>query len=128
MAARSERYRPMAQTQGNAKFDPGPVPPGASIKTIFCARSDVVPAPGDYKVVAAGYPLMLFATFAHEMGHGIAGVLSGEHFERFQLFAFLRERRLTGLHMRFTFPRRRFESDPLSAARLPLSSVADGGT
>jgi hypothetical protein len=49
------------QTSANAKFDPGPVPPGASIKSIFCARSDIVPAPSDYKVVEAGYPLTLFA-------------------------------------------------------------------
>ena len=47
--------------QGAAKFDPGAAPAGSRIKSIFCARSDVVPAPSDYKVVAAGYPLMLFA-------------------------------------------------------------------
>jgi hypothetical protein len=51
----------LSQTQGAGKFDPGAAPPGAQVKSIFCARSDVVPAPGDYKVVAAGYPLMLFA-------------------------------------------------------------------
>ena len=49
------------QTAANAKFDAGPVPPGATIKSIFCARSDVVPAPSDYKVVEAGYPLTIFA-------------------------------------------------------------------
>ncbi|HEX4027078.1 MAG TPA: hypothetical protein VHX18_05615 [Rhizomicrobium sp.] len=49
------------RTSANAKFDPGPVPPGASIKSIFCARSDIVPAPSDYKVVEAGYPLTIFA-------------------------------------------------------------------
>ena len=49
------------QTSANAKFDAGTVPPGATIKSIFCARSDVVPAPSDYKVVEAGYPLTLFA-------------------------------------------------------------------
>lgn len=43
------------------KFDPGAPPPGYAIKSIFCARSDVVPAPTDYKVVQAGYPLMIFA-------------------------------------------------------------------
>jgi hypothetical protein len=48
-------------SQGAAKFDPGAAPAGTQIKSIFCARSDVVPAPGDYKVVAAGYPLMLFS-------------------------------------------------------------------
>jgi hypothetical protein len=51
----------LSQTQGAAKFDPGPAPAGSQIRSIFCARSDVVPAPGDYKVVAAGYPLMLFS-------------------------------------------------------------------
>ena len=49
------------QTRTSARFDAGPVPPGASIKSIFCARSDIVPAPSDYKVVKAGYPLMILA-------------------------------------------------------------------
>ncbi|HWU55252.1 MAG TPA: hypothetical protein VN175_07095 [Rhizomicrobium sp.] len=43
------------------KFDPGAPPPGYTVKSIFCARSDVVPAPSDYKVVQAGYPLTIFA-------------------------------------------------------------------
>jgi hypothetical protein len=33
------------------------------------------------------YPLMLFSTFVHEMGHGLAGLVVGGRFERFQLFA-----------------------------------------
>jgi hypothetical protein len=49
------------QTGAGSKFDPGPVPPGATLKSIFCARSDIVPAPSDYKVVKAGYPLTIFA-------------------------------------------------------------------
>ncbi|MCP4502904.1 MAG: M50 family metallopeptidase [Deltaproteobacteria bacterium] len=32
-----------------------------------------------------GYPLILFSTFVHEMGHGIAGVLVGGTFEQFQM-------------------------------------------
>ena len=51
----------LAQTQSAPKFDPGPAPAGTRVKSFFCARSDVVPAPSDYKVVAAGYPLTLFA-------------------------------------------------------------------
>jgi hypothetical protein len=47
--------------QVTGKFDPGTPPPGYAIKSIFCARSDIVPAPSDYKVVQAGYPLMIFA-------------------------------------------------------------------
>src|SRR3954463_11175667 len=47
--------------QTGAKFEPGTPPAGSRIASIFCARSDVVPGPNDYKVVAAGYPLMLFA-------------------------------------------------------------------
>ncbi len=43
------------------KFDPGTPPAGYTVKSIFCARSDIVPAPSDYKVVQAGYPLMIFA-------------------------------------------------------------------
>jgi hypothetical protein len=50
----------MDQTRAG-KFDPGTPPPGYALKSIFCARSDVVPAPSDYKVVQAGYPLMIFA-------------------------------------------------------------------
>jgi hypothetical protein len=34
-----------------------------------------------------GWPLMLFSTFAHEMGHGVAALLSGGHFESFQMWA-----------------------------------------
>jgi hypothetical protein len=49
------------QAKAIGKFDPGTPPPGYAIKSIFCARSDIVPAPSDYKVVQAGYPLMIFA-------------------------------------------------------------------
>jgi hypothetical protein len=49
------------QTSANPTFDPGPAPAGTAIKSIFCARSDVVPAPSDYKVVQAGYPLTIYA-------------------------------------------------------------------
>ena len=48
-------------SQTGAKFDAGSPPAGTRIASIFCARSDVVPGPHDYKVVAAGYPLMLFS-------------------------------------------------------------------
>jgi hypothetical protein len=51
----------MEQTRAAARFDPGAPPPGYTIKSIFCARTDIVPAPSDYKVVAAGYPFMIFA-------------------------------------------------------------------
>ena len=54
-------YALHVMTQTGDKFDPGAPPPGYAIKSIFCARSDVIPAPSDYKVVAAGYPLMIFA-------------------------------------------------------------------
>ena len=33
------------------------------------------------------YPLLLLSTLAHEMGHGIAAILTGGSFEKFQLFA-----------------------------------------
>jgi len=49
------------QTGATAKFDAGAAAPGVTIKSIFCARSDIVPAPSDYKVVQAGYPLTIFA-------------------------------------------------------------------
>ena len=51
----------LEQTKAAAKFDPGAPPSGYAVKSIFCARSDIVPAPSDYKVVQAGYPLMIFA-------------------------------------------------------------------
>jgi hypothetical protein len=56
-----EHLHVLDQTSANAQFDPGPIPAGSTIKSIFCARSDVVPAPSDYKVVKAGYPLTIFA-------------------------------------------------------------------
>lgn len=50
----------MAQTVGG-DFNAGAAPGGATLKSIFCFRSDIVPAPGDYKVVNAGYPLMIYS-------------------------------------------------------------------
>lgn len=43
------------------RFDAGTAPDGYQLKSIFCARSDIVPAASDWRVVEAGYPLMLFA-------------------------------------------------------------------
>lgn len=34
-----------------------------------------------------GYPLMLLSTLVHEMGHGIAAMLVGGEFDRFEMFA-----------------------------------------
>jgi len=34
-----------------------------------------------------GYPLMLLSTLVHEMGHGIAAMLAGGSFEKFEMFA-----------------------------------------
>lgn len=34
-----------------------------------------------------GYPLILFSTFVHEMGHGIAGWMVGREFVSFEMFA-----------------------------------------
>lgn len=34
-----------------------------------------------------GYPLMLLSTLVHELGHGVAAVLVGGSFERFEMFA-----------------------------------------
>jgi hypothetical protein len=50
----------LAQTSGG-DFNPGPAPDGATVRSIFCYRSDIVPAVGDYKVVSAGYPLMIYS-------------------------------------------------------------------
>jgi Peptidase M50B-like len=33
------------------------------------------------------YPLTLFATFAHEMGHGLTALLLGQHFDQLRLYA-----------------------------------------
>ncbi|HVW74817.1 MAG TPA: hypothetical protein VHC39_14370, partial [Rhizomicrobium sp.] len=52
------------QTRGG-KFDPGPAPAGVTVKSIFCARSDIVPAQYDYRVVEAGYPLTIYARDAN---------------------------------------------------------------
>jgi hypothetical protein len=55
-----KELRVMEQTAGG-DFSAGSAPSGATLKSIFCFRSDIVPAPGDYKVVNAGYPLMIYA-------------------------------------------------------------------
>ncbi len=34
-----------------------------------------------------GYPMLLLSTYVHEMGHGIAAMLVGGHFESFHMFA-----------------------------------------
>jgi hypothetical protein len=34
-----------------------------------------------------GYPLLLISTLVHELGHGVAGVLVGGDFDRFEMFA-----------------------------------------
>jgi hypothetical protein len=52
--------RVMEQT-ASGSFNAGSAPGGATLKSIFCFRSDIVPAPGDYKVVNAGYPLMIYS-------------------------------------------------------------------
>jgi hypothetical protein len=52
--------RVMEQTAGG-NFSAGNAPSGTTLKSIFCFRSDIVPSPGDYKVVNAGYPLMIYA-------------------------------------------------------------------
>lgn len=55
--------------QTAARFDAGTAPAGMRIASIFCARSELVPGPNDYKVVAAGYPLMLFSRDASGKTH-----------------------------------------------------------
>ena len=42
-------------------FSPGAAPGGDTVKSIFCYRSDIVPAVSDYRVVSAGYPLMIYS-------------------------------------------------------------------
>jgi hypothetical protein len=63
------------QTRTAARFDPGTPPQGATIKSIFCARSDIVPAPSDYKVVAAGYPFVIYARTPEDRGRTRIAVL-----------------------------------------------------
>jgi hypothetical protein len=67
----------MDQTRAG-KFDPGLAPPGYTLKSIFCARSDVVPAPTDYKVVQAGYPLMIFAREANRTRIAVLEMSGGQ--------------------------------------------------
>ena len=40
---------------------------GSQVKSVFCFRSSIVPTPGDYKVVNAGYPLMIYARDAERL-------------------------------------------------------------
>jgi hypothetical protein len=60
------------------KFDPGTPPPGYTVKSIFCARSDIVPASSDYKVVQAGYPLMIFAREANHTRIAVLEMSGGQ--------------------------------------------------
>lgn len=60
------------------KFDPGAPSPGYTVKSIFCARSDVMPAPSDYKVVQAGYPLMIFAHEANRTRIAVLEMSGGQ--------------------------------------------------
>ena len=63
------------QNRSAARFDPGTPPQGTTIKSIFCARSDIVPAPSDYKVVAAGYPFVIYARTPEDRGKTRIAVL-----------------------------------------------------
>ncbi len=47
------------------------------------------------------YPLRLFVTFVHEAGHGLAAILTGGRFERFQVFSNGAGLALTGGGSRF---------------------------
>jgi hypothetical protein len=65
----------LEQTRLGDKFDPGSPPSGYRITSIFCARSDIVPAPDDYKVVEAGYPLTIFARDPKDRGQTRIAIL-----------------------------------------------------
>jgi hypothetical protein len=49
----------ITSTEGDARFSPS-APSGSKVAAITCTREDVVPAPNDYKVLLAGYPLYIF--------------------------------------------------------------------
>jgi len=70
-----DKLHVLDQTRIDGKFDPGPPPSGYRITSIFCARSDIVPAAGDYKVVEAGYPLTIFARDPADKGRTRIAVL-----------------------------------------------------
>jgi hypothetical protein len=46
-------------TEHGEKYVPEALAPGESIAAIMCGRVDIVPAPNDYKVLRAGYPLYI---------------------------------------------------------------------
>ncbi len=46
-------------TEHGDKYVPEALAPGESIMAIMCGRVDIVPAPNDYKVLRAGYPLYI---------------------------------------------------------------------
>lgn len=58
------KFQPVAglsvlrQTEGVGSFAVT-APEGQKVAAIMCSRSDIVPAPHDYKVLLAGYPLYL---------------------------------------------------------------------
>jgi len=70
-----DKLHVLQQTRLGDQFDPGPPPAGYRITSIFCARSEIVPAPDDYKVVEAGYPLTLFARDPKDRGQTRIAVL-----------------------------------------------------
>jgi len=43
----------------DAVFKVASVPPGTTVSAVWCLRSDIVPAPNDYKVLLAGFPLLI---------------------------------------------------------------------
>jgi len=47
------------------------LPDGETASAVTCARRDIVPAPNDYKVVLAGYPLMI-----DDIGEGHSGAMA----------------------------------------------------
>jgi hypothetical protein len=70
-----DKLHVLEQTRLGDQFDPGPPLPGYRVTSIFCARSDIVPAPDDYKVVQAGYPLTIFARDPKDRGQTRIAVL-----------------------------------------------------
>lgn len=54
-------------TERASQFVPNPSA-GYRVDSVICGRREVVPAPNDYKVVVAGYPLIIFDAGPGQVG------------------------------------------------------------
>jgi hypothetical protein len=66
-------------TEGTKPFSRIELPRGYTARSVVCARLDIVPAPNDYKIVVAGYPLYIADTgVGHPQRLGVLELSGGQ--------------------------------------------------